>query len=291
MTTASRGGERVVMVTGANSAIGLAITAAVLERGARVVATVRSDEAAATVRRSFVPELAAGQLVLEHLDVTDAAGCELVLRRHEPQVVVNNAGSALLGAVCDIDDESARHQLEVMVVAPVRLARLLVAGVGPHGCEPSPPDRRVVNVSSSLTTTPVPFTGWYAASKAAMDTISERLRVELAPSGVRVLTVECGAVATAAWDDAADDVLQGATDADGTAAGRRRWARLTSWLEPRYADPAEVGEVVAAAALDPRPAPVRRVGFGASLGRVAPLVPAPLRDVVGRTVFRLGRPR
>ena len=47
-----------------------------------------------------------------------------MIDRHRPDVVVNNAGDALLGAMVDSDDDAVRAQLEVMVIAPVRLARL-----------------------------------------------------------------------------------------------------------------------------------------------------------------------
>ncbi len=280
-----------VLVTGANSAIGSASVDALLDRGAVVVATVRGDDAAAVVAAERESAVAAGRLTIERLEVTDADDCERVMARCRPTVVVNNAGAALLGAVCDVDDDAARAQLEVMVLGPVRLARSLI-DVARHersdGTELA--DRRVVNISSSLASTPMPFTGWYAASKSALDTVSERLRVEAAPLGVAVVTVECGAVSTEAWDDAADIVRRPSVD-DGTEAGRRQWGRITSWLEPRFADPEEVGRRVASVALDPSPPPVTRVGFGSRLGLASRLVPAPVRDLLGRTVFRLGRAR
>lgn len=280
-----------VLVTGANSAIGSASVDALLDRGAWVVATVRGDDAAGVVAEGRESAVAVGRLTIERLEVTDADDCEQVMARCRPTVVVNNAGAALLGAVCDVDDDAARAQLEVMVLGPVRLARLLIDAARREHLEGAPvADRRVVNISSSLASTPLPFTGWYAASKSALDTLAERLRVEAAPLGVAVVTVECGAVSTHAWDDAADTV-RGASADDGTGAGRRQWGRLTSWLEPRFAEPEEVGRIVASVALDRSPPPVRRVGFGSRLGVAARLVPAPVQDLIGRTVFRLGRAR
>lgn len=290
----SRAPGPTVLVTGANSAIGSASVDALLDRGARVVATVRSDDAAGDVAAGRESAVERARLTIDRLEVTDAADCVRVMERHRPAVVVNNAGAALLGAVCDVEDGDARAQLEVMVLGPLRLARLVVdAAQAERSAGTALTDRRVINISSSLSSTPVPFTGWYAASKAALDTLAERLRVEAAPLGVAVVTVECGAVATDAWNDAADTVRAGEDPAvdDGTEAGRRQWERLTSWLEPHFAEADEVGRVVASVALDPRPPPVVRVGFGSRLGVAARLVPAAVQDLLGRTVFRLGRGR
>jgi NAD(P)-dependent dehydrogenase (short-subunit alcohol dehydrogenase family) len=275
-----------VLVTGANSGIGVAAVAALLARDALVVATVRSAASEQELRdalraRAVAGDAVPGRLTVELLDVTDAATAAALIDRHRPDVVVNNAGAALLGAVRDVDDEDARAQFDAMVIGPVRLARLASVHQEANG------GGRIVNVSSVLADATLPFTGWYAAAKAALDTLADALRVELAPAGIDVVTVQCGAVATDAWDDAGEEVRAGA---DGlTAASRVRWAELTDLAQPLFEDPDDVGRTIAEAALSDHPRTTYRVGFGSHLGVWSNLVPARVGDLVTRVAMGLTR--
>jgi NAD(P)-dependent dehydrogenase (short-subunit alcohol dehydrogenase family) len=268
---------RTVLVTGANSGLGAATTAALLDRGATVIATVRSTDAAASVRQAH-PR---GALRVELLDVTDPVASREVVTRHRPDVVVNSAGDALLGPLMDTDDESVRQQFEAHVLGPNRLARFAVEHqrLRGHG--------RIVNVSSSLADLPLPFTGWYSAAKAALDATTDVLRVELRGDGIEVVRVECGPVRTPAWDHAGDAVLA-STDAP-SAPARLRWAELTSRAQRAFADPDHVGAVIADAALDEHPRAVYRVGPGSHLNQLIGLVPATVRDSLMALVFRSDR--
>lgn len=264
-----------VLVTGANSGIGAATTTALLDRGAEVVATVRSRSSAAAVRRAHP----GATLTVAILDVNDGAGARRIVDHYRPDVVVNCAGDARLGALMDIDDDQAREQFETLVIAPIRLARLAV----PH--QRSDGRGRIVNVSSTMGSTPLPFTGWYGAAKAALDAATDALRLELAPSGITVVRVECGAVDSPAWDTAGDQVEAG--NDETTRRSRHRWAALTRWARPHFATTAEVGSVIAEAALVDDPDPVYRVGFGSTIPIVSSLVPTVIADGVTRALFGL----
>jgi NAD(P)-dependent dehydrogenase (short-subunit alcohol dehydrogenase family) len=264
-----------VLVTGANSGIGAAATSALLERGAHVIATVRTNAAAAKVRRAHP----GADLTVALLDVTDAETAARIVERHHPDVVVNCAGDALLGAIMDIDDDAIRDEFDVMVIGPLRLARLACAGDNATGRV------RIINISSSMAETTFPFTGWYGAAKAALDSASDALRIELAPRDIAVIRVECGAVRTEAWNEAGRAV-DGVKD-PSTRSGRRRWRHLMSLARPAFAEPDDVAAVIVAAALDPHPDPVYRVGFASRLGIVSALVPARVEDAVTSAVFGL----
>ena len=160
-----------VLVTGASSGIGAETVAALLDRGADVVATVRTPDAVGDLHDRH-PGAA---LTVELLDVTDGEVARAVIDRHRPDVVVNSAGDALLGAMVDIDDDAARAQLEVMLIGPNRLARFAAEHQRQRG------SGRIVNVSSTLARTPLPFTGWYSAAKAALEVTTDVLRQELHP--------------------------------------------------------------------------------------------------------------
>ena len=280
MTTTTIGAPPSALVTGANSGIGDAIVAALLDRGLTVVATVRSDEAEAAVLASHGRH---ASLVVERLDLDDAEAAARIVDRHRPGIVVHNAGAAQLGGIMDVDDDEIRAQFESSVIGPARLSRLAVERLRAEGRS-----GRLINISSMLASTDLPFTGWYSAAKAAFDVVGDALSLELRPSDIDVVRVECGAVRTGAWDIAGTDVLAG--DDPTTRRARRRWVDLTDRVKPWFASPAEVGAVVARAATDERPKAVYRVGFASRLGVVADFVPAPVEHAVTARLFGLRRP-
>ena len=98
--------------------------------------------------------------------------------------LVNNAGYMVTAAVDDVTDKEARTQLETMVVAPIRLARLALPAMREAG------DGRIVNVSSVAGLVTVPLLGWYQACKDALEALSDALRIEVATAGIKVVVVE-----------------------------------------------------------------------------------------------------
>ena len=260
-----------VLVTGANSSLGSAVVEQLLRRDVDVVATVRSPAAEQKVRALERHATSRASLVVDRLELSDAGAARELIRRRRPHVVINNAGSALLGAVVDIEDADAREQLEALVIGPVRLARLAILE---GSCS------RVVQIGSVVAGGDVPFTGWYAAAKSALATLSEVWRAELHERGVSVVVVECGAIDTDVWDDAGDVVA--ARDDASTAIARQGWASAVRWLQPRFADPDDVAAAVAGAALDAHPPNLIRVGFGSSVSSVARVLPDPFTDTILR---------
>src|SRR5204862_264547 len=87
-----------------------------------------------------------------------------------------------------------------MTVAPMRLARLALPVMRERG------EGRIINVSSIYGRTTTPLTGWYQATKHALEALSDALRMEVASSGVKVVLVEPGGFKTGIWEDFARDV-------------------------------------------------------------------------------------
>lgn len=182
--------NKVWFVTGASRGLGAEIVRAALARGHRVAATARDAEA---VRKAY-PEAPENLLALT-ADVTDpgqlqAAADETVRRFGRIDVVVNNAGYGLVGAVEEVSDAAARALFDVNVFGVLNTlkATLPVLRAQRSG--------HVLNISSVGGFATAPAVGLYGATKFALEGISEALHGELAPLGVRVTIVEPGGFRT-----------------------------------------------------------------------------------------------
>jgi NAD(P)-dependent dehydrogenase (short-subunit alcohol dehydrogenase family) len=181
--------QKTVFITGCSSGIGAAMARDFARRGHRVFATARR-------RDSLAPLEAEGIRALT-LDVDDDASIAAALEvvRQEAgalDVLVNNAGFSQVGAVIDLTRDDLRRQYETNVIAPAivtgRAVPLLRAAVAQSG-------RAVVaNVGSIVGLFTTPFAAAYCSSKAAVHSITDALRMELAPFGIRVVSIQPGGV-------------------------------------------------------------------------------------------------
>jgi NAD(P)-dependent dehydrogenase (short-subunit alcohol dehydrogenase family) len=176
-----------VLITGCSSGIGEALAHEFHRRGHRVIATARRLESLQALAALGVRTLA--------LDVNDAqsiavALCALRLEFGHLDMLVNNAGYGQFGAVLDSEPQDLRRQFETNVIAPVALSRAFLPMLrnSDAGC--------IVNVGSISGIVTTPFAGVYCASKAALHALSDAMRMELAPFGVRVVTVQPGGIAS-----------------------------------------------------------------------------------------------
>src|SRR4051794_4310536 len=187
-----------VLVTGANSGIGLATTLRLAERGWEAWGTVRSDAKASDLRAAAEAAGVAATVTPVVLDVGDD---EAVVRRW-PELpafyaVVNNAGYSELGAVEEVSADAARRQLDVNVVAPAVVSSCALPAMRERG------SGRIVMVSSMFGRAAImPLNGWYHASKFALEALSDVLRMEVAGFGVKVAIVEPGFFKTGIGRDA-----------------------------------------------------------------------------------------
>jgi NAD(P)-dependent dehydrogenase (short-subunit alcohol dehydrogenase family) len=177
-------------ITGASRGFGRAWAQAALERGDRVAATARDittlDDLAARHGDAFLPLT---------LDVTDrAAAFAAVTAAHERfgalDVVVNNAGYGLFGAIEEITEQEARTQLDTNLLGPLWVAQAALPILRAQG------GGRILQVSSIGGIAAFPLLGLYHASKWGLEGFSEALALEAADQGVRVTIVEPGPYAT-----------------------------------------------------------------------------------------------
>ena len=185
--TSSAATQPVVLITGCASGIGHALAQAFHAQGHRVCATARRLDALAP--------LAQQGMLTRQLDVTSATDIDALLAGLAAEglhvdTLVNNAGYGAMGPLLDVPAETWRQQFEVNVFAPMALIRAVLPGmVARHA-------GRIVNISSVSGVLPTPFAGTYCASKAALNALSDTLRMEVAPFGVQVVTVQPGGIAS-----------------------------------------------------------------------------------------------
>lgn len=265
--------QKTVVVTGANSGIGLATALELAGAGYDVVGTVRSEAKAKDLYDAASARGVAVQAAL--LDVADeestAKGFAVIEGRSDIWAVVNNAGFAQAGAIEDVDDEAVRYQLEVNVVAPARIARLVLPGMRDRG------EGRIINISSVAGRISLPMMGWYCASKHALEAMTDALRMEVAGTGIAVSLVEPGSFGTGIWEGARyPDVTSSAY------AGAYDRAQRTTVAGARLLpDPVWVARTVRLALGSPVPLARYLIGADAVGGVLAErLVPTALSDVV-----------
>ncbi len=265
-----------VVVTGANSGIGLVTVLELASAGYDVIGTVRSEAKAAGLRAAAAQRGVAVDTVI--CDVADAGSTERAFAEIAdrtgggPWAVVNNAGYAQSGAIEDVGDEAVHEQLEVNLVAPMRIARLVLPAMRARG------DGRIVNVSSIAGRLAAPLTGWYCASKHGLEAASDALRMEVAPFGVAVILIEPGGFGTGIWAEGAERLPRREDSPYAEAYERGLSARVTGG---DYADPIWVARVIRLALNSPVPLPRYLVGFDAMSGVLADsLAPTFVSDYV-----------
>src|SRR5258706_7787680 len=192
-----------VVITGASTGIGWATAKLLLDRGFRVFGSVRKEADADRLKRefraNFTPLL---------FDVTDEAAVLAAARQVRAALngetlfgLVNNAGIAVAGPVLELAADEFRRQMEVNVIGPI----ISTQAFGPLlGSDPSlkGPKGRIVMISSVAGKNGNPLMSAYAASKHAIEGLSESLRRELMLFGIDVIVIAPGAVKTPIWSKA-----------------------------------------------------------------------------------------
>lgn len=179
--------SKVVLVTGASSGIGQAIAQTLMEKGYKVYGTSRNakDEAAIKAKNGT------GFLKMISLDVCSEesikAAIDYILSREITiDILINNAGNGIAGSVEDTTTDEAYYQFNTNFFGVHRMCRAVLPKMREQK------NGLIINISSVAGLISVPYQSMYSASKYAIEALTEALRIEVKPFGIKVSMVEPG---------------------------------------------------------------------------------------------------
>ena len=173
-------------ITGASGGLGLALAEKVLAEGHRVVAAVRRVAALESLKQSW-PD----QLEVESVDVTRPEQVQAVAARHpDADVVVNNAGGAVIGAMEELSEADIQHQIALNLLAPIHVTRAFLPAMRArkHGT--------FIHVTSVGGRAAFPSGSMYHAAKYGLEGFAEAVSQEVAEFGIKTLIIEPGSIKT-----------------------------------------------------------------------------------------------
>jgi NAD(P)-dependent dehydrogenase (short-subunit alcohol dehydrogenase family) len=178
-------GKKIVLITGVSSGIGQATAQLLAQRGFIVFGTSRNPSGVSAMPGVEVLPLDVC------LDESVRTCVDAVVRRDgRLDIVVNNAGYMLLGAIEEATLDEAKAQFETNLFGTVRMVKTVLPIMRKQG------SGQIINISSGVGLAPFPFVGFYSASKFALEGYTEVLRQEVKPFHIKVSLVEPGFIKT-----------------------------------------------------------------------------------------------
>ncbi len=174
-----------VLISGCSSGFGLLTAVSAAQAGFEVIATMRNLSKAGPLQTALTQANVTAQI--EELDVTKPESITALLNKTGPvDILVNNAGILISGSFLDITDEEMRRVFETNYFGVVNLTRAVAAGMIERKAG------RIINIASLAGRIGHPFNAAYGASKHALIGFTRSIRVELAPFGIDVVSIEPG---------------------------------------------------------------------------------------------------
>ena len=271
--------EKVWLVTGASTGFGRELVEYLLGQGARVVATARKVEALQDLGTRY-PE----HVLVAAMDVTDQAQVDEAVSAAEKRfgrvdVLVNNTGYGMVGAVEESAEAEFRPMFEANVFGLIRVTQAVLPGMRRQG------SGHIVNVSSIGGLVATPGFGMYNATKFAVEGLSEALAQEVGPLGIRVTIVEPGPFRTKFLGKAGGEAERRISDYDGTAGKMRVY--FTEQDGKQAGDPQKAVEAMVKAVEAEHP-PLHLLLGGSTIPRVKAKIEALQKDVAAWEAVTIG---
>lgn len=270
-----------ILITGCSTGIGHALALAFHARGQQVLATARRPETLADLQAQGIRCYA---LDVNSADSRAALMAQLAHEGLAVDVLVNNAGYGAMGPLAEMPQSALRQQFETNVFALVAMTQSVVPDMARRrqGC--------IVNIGSVSGVLPTPFSGAYCATKAAVHALSDALRMELAPLGIRVMVVQPGGIASQFGATASQGVAERSEQISLYAPVADAIAARANASQDAATPAEEFARIMVDAVLAEAPAALVRIGHGSF---VMPFIkrwlPTPVLDRVLARRFRLDR--
>jgi NAD(P)-dependent dehydrogenase (short-subunit alcohol dehydrogenase family) len=245
--------NKVVLITGASSGIGMATARLLQQKGHMVYATARQVAKMESLRQAGIHTLA--------MDVTNeesmVAAVETIFREAgRIDVLVNNAGYGSYGALEDVPVAEAKYQFEVNLFGLARLIQLVLPSMRRQQ------SGRIINVSSIGGRIGEPHGAWYHATKFALEGLSDSLRMELKQFGIHVVVIQPGAIKTE-WNGIARQHLLKVSGQTAYRDLAQKHIRMLENADNRGSDPVVIAQVIEKAIQAGRPRTRYAAGAGA----------------------------
>jgi len=237
--------QKVWFITGASTGFGRLLAEQVLSAGGSVIATARKPDQIADLQQKYPDTALAVALDVTEESAIDAAIDAAIEKFGRIDVLVNNAGYGLAGAIEEATESEYMPVFETNVFGLIRVTRALL----PH--LRAQRSGHIVNLSSIGGLIGSPGWGYYNASKFAVEGFSEALAAELAPLGIHVTIVEPGPFRTDFLGRSGVEAKQRITDYDETAGKTRQYFHEQAGKQP--GDPAKAVAAIIAAVESPEP--------------------------------------
>ena len=176
--------KKVWFITGTSSGFGRLLAEEVLAKGERVVATARKPEVLQDLIEKYPETARAVKLDVTNLDDAKNSVAEAVKSFGRIDVLVNNAGYALVGAIEEASAEQVKQQFDTNFFGVLNVTREVLPILRQQK------SGHIVNISSLVGFSAFPLLGLYSASKFALEGLTESLAAEVAPFGIKMMIVE-----------------------------------------------------------------------------------------------------
>ncbi|MGH8453480.1 MAG: SDR family oxidoreductase [Nevskiales bacterium] len=245
-----------ILITGCSTGIGRALAGEFHARGHVVYATAR--------RMETLDDLKGRGLRIAALDVNDTASIASLMRRLETDgatvdMLINNAGYGAMGPLAEFPAGELQRQFQTNVFALMAMTQAVIPGMVKRRAG------RIVNIGSVSGVLVTPFSGAYCATKAAVHALSDALRMELAPFGIQVITVQPGGIQSQFGATAGQGVAERSAQLSIYAPVADAIAARANASQEDATPAMDFARQMADAVLKNNPAPVVRIGHGSTM--------------------------
>lgn len=223
-------------ITGASSGIGLGIAKAVLKKGDRAVVTARDTSKFENLVREFPSQVYPVSLELSDTSSIKEAAKDVLEKFETVDVLINNAGHGYLSGVEEGDPEGVEELFKTNFFGAIELTKEILPKMRKQKTG------AIVNVSSIASHRSAVGSGYYAASKAALELMTDGLRQEVEPLGIKTMIVVPGSFRTRFYDDSLKGTSIKIEDYAGTSGTRRIENASNPKNQP--GDPDKAGQVI-----------------------------------------------